>query len=108
MSEGDGMSVYFVITDDITDDCGCGFDGCIDGTGPVVDLVFAESRSRAKFLFWRHYRRELRGYPLNEMPWKHVRLIYRGIERPEGVMSFKDDQYQALWRLADAKVKVTA
>lgn len=91
------MNAYFVDAGWVTDDCGCGFTGCMDGSGFLVDIVFAETLGKAKYALWAAHRYELDA--LTEVPWSVYRLAH-GVRHGAGILGSDEGAlYDVLWQL---------
>lgn len=105
------MNAYLVDAGDVVDDCGCGMDGCMDGSGPLMDIVFADTPGKAKYLFWQHYRRSLDS--LTQVRWSVHRLptdTWPAMPwRDAGLIDTKEiARYAFLWNMAEEVVPPAA
>ncbi len=85
------MNAYFIITDEIelVDDIveACGAPCRITSRGRLSDLVFAETRGKARALFCKHH-----PYPdsVGFTDPMSVRLVAKAVDRPAGIADYLD------------------
>lgn len=91
------MNAYFIDGGEVHDP--------MAGAERVVDVVIAQTRNRAKYLFWLKYKGDLGDF-IRDKWCEKIRLIQQNVDLPEGVLTDvasgvgypkNEEAYRLLW-----------